>query len=149
MGEGRVGAFYMIQITPTFNIDERELQFDFVRASGPGGQNVNKVATAVQLRFDVPNSTLPEEAKTRLIHLAGKRMTSEGMLLIEAKRFRTQDQNREDALQRFVELVQKALIPPTPRRKTKPTALSKLKRLQAKRIKAGTKQLRKKSFDIE
>jgi ribosome-associated protein len=139
----------MIQISPTFNIDERELQLDFVRASGPGGQNVNKVATAVQLRFDVTHSTLPEEAKTRLMQFAGKRMSSEGILLIEAKRFRTQEQNREDALQRFVELVQKALIPPKPRKRTKPTALSKTKRLKAKRIKADNKRLRKKSFDIE
>jgi ribosome-associated protein len=139
----------MIEITPTFNIDERELQFDFVRASGPGGQNVNKVATAVQLRFDVTHSTLPEEAKKRLMQLAGKRMSTEGILLIEAKRFRTQEQNRADALQRFVELVQKALIPPKARKKTKPTAVSKLKRLEAKRIKADTKRLRKKSFDIE
>jgi len=139
----------MIQITPNFNIDERELQLDFVRASGPGGQNVNKVATAVQLRFDITHSTLPEEAKTRLMQLAGKRMSSEGILLIEAKRFRTQEQNREDALQRFVELVRKALIPPKPRKRTKPTALSKTKRLKAKRIKADTKRLRKKSFDIE
>ena len=139
----------MMEITPTFNIDERELQFDFVRASGPGGQNVNKVATAVQLRFDVTHSTLPEEAKKRLMQLAGKRMSTEGILLIEAKRFRTQEQNRADALQRFIELVQKALIPPKARKKTKPTAVSKLKRLEAKRIKADTKRLRKKSFDIE
>ena len=144
-----MGAFCMIQITPTFNIDERELQLDFVRASGPGGQNVNKVATAVQLRFDVTHSSLPEEAKRRLIHLAGKRMSSEGVLLIEAKRFRTQEQNREDALQRFIELVRKALVPPKPRKRTKPTALSKAKRLKAKKIKADTKRLRKKSFDIE
>ncbi len=139
----------MLEITPTFNIDERELQLDFVRASGPGGQNVNKVATAVQLRFDVTSSTLPEEAKTRLMRFAGKRMSTEGILLIEAKRFRTQEQNREDALQRFVELVRRALIPPKARKRTKPTALSKLKRLEAKRIKANTKSLRKKSFDIE
>ena len=95
------------------------------------------------------HSSLPEEAKTRLMQLAGKRISTECILLIEAKRFRTQEQNREDVLQRFVELVQRALIPPKPRRKTKPTALSKLKRLQAKRIKADTKRLRKKSFDIE
>ena len=139
----------MIEISPTFNIDERELQLDFVRASGPGGQNVNKVATAVQLRFDVMHSTLPEEAKTRLMQLAGKRMSGEGILLLEAKRFRTQEQNREDSIQRFIELVQKALIPPKPRKRTKPTALSKTKRLKAKRIKADTKRLRKKSFDIE
>ena len=139
----------MIQITPTFNIDERELQLDFVRASGPGGQNVNKVATAVQLRFDVAHSALPEEAKTRLIHLAGQRMTSDGILLIEAKRFRTQEHNREDAIHRLVELVRKALVPPEPRKRTKPTALSKAKRLKAKKIKAATKRLRKKSFDVE
>ena len=139
----------MLEITPTFSIDERELQLDFVRASGPGGQNVNKVATAVQLRFDVTHSTLPEEAKKRLMQLAGKRISTEGILLIEAKRFRTQEQNREDALQRLVELVQKALIPPKSRKKTKPTAVSKLKRLEAKKIKADTKRLRKKSFDIE
>ena len=139
----------MIQITPNFSVDERELQFDFVRASGPGGQNVNKVATAVQLRFDITHSSLPEEAKTRLMQFAGKRMSSEGILLIEAKRFRTQEQNREDALQRFVDLVQRALIPPKTRKKTKPTAVSKLKRLEAKKIKADTKRLRKKSFDVE
>jgi ribosome-associated protein len=149
MGEGWVGAFCMIEITPTFNIDERELQLDFVRASGPGGQNVNKVATAVQLRFDVTHSTLPEEVKRRLMQLAGKRMSSEGVLLIEAKRSRTQEQNREDALKRFVDLVRRALIPPKPRKRTNPTTLSKTKRLKAKRIKADTKRLRKKSFDIE
>src|SRR5688572_8546882 len=139
----------MIEITPSVHIDERDLQIYFVRASGPGGQNVNKVATAVQLRFDVNASSLPEEVKARLIHLAGNRITSEGVLLIEAKRFRTQEQNRDDALQRFVELVQKALVMPKARKKTKPTAVSKLKRLEAKRIKADTKRLRKKSFDIE
>src|SRR6188474_3140881 len=139
----------MIEITPTFNIDERELQLDFVRASGPGGQNVNKVATAVQLRFDVTHSSLPEEAKRRLIHLAGKRMSSEGVLLIEAKRFRTQEQNREDALQRFIELVRKVLIPPKPRKQTRPTAASKAKRIQAKKLRGDTKRLRNKSFDLE
>ena len=99
----------MIEISPSVQIDERDLQLDFVRASGPGGQNVNKVATAAQLRFDVRASSLPEEAKTRLMHLAGNRVSREGVLLIEAKRFRTQEQNREDAIQRFVELVRKAL----------------------------------------
>src|ERR1041384_330386 len=114
----------MLEITPSLEIDERELQIDFTRASGPGGQNVNKVATAVQLRFDVNASSLPEEGKRRLIHLAGNRITSEGVLLIEAKRYRTQEQNREDAIQRFVDLVRKALIVPKARKKTKPTQAS-------------------------
>jgi len=139
----------MIEITPTIKIDERELKFDFIRASGPGGQNVNKVATAAQLRFDAANSSLPAELKTRLMHLAGKRVTSEGILLIEAKRFRTQEQNREDATQRFVELVRKSLIKPKARRKTKPTKASKETRLREKKRKGDIKRLRNKSFDKE
>lgn len=139
----------MLEITPDFQIDERELQFDYIRASGPGGQNVNKVATAVQLRFNVNNSSLSEDVKKRLIHLAGKRITSEGVLLIEAKRFRTQEQNREDALQRFVELVRKSFIKPKARRKTKPTKASKEARLKEKKRKGDIKSLRKKSFDME
>jgi ribosome-associated protein len=141
----------MIEITPSLQIDERELQIDFVRASGPGGQNVNKVSTAAQLRFDVGASSLPQEVKARLIRLAGNRMTSEGVLLIEAKRFRTQEQNREDALQRFVELVRKALSPPKPRKPTKPTAGSKAKRLKEKKVRGDIKRLRNKnkSFDLE
>ena len=139
----------MLEITPGLFIDERELQIDFIRASGPGGQNVNKVATAVQLRFKVWDSSLPEEAKARLTHLAGKRITSEGMLLIEAKRFRTQEQNREAALQRFVELVRKSLVKPKARRKTKPTRASKEARLKEKKRKRDIKRLRNKSFDME
>ena len=139
----------MIEITPSLQIDERELQIDFIRASGPGGQNVNKVATAVQLRFDVRASSLPEEIQVRLIQLAGNRITSEGVLLIEAKRFRTQEQNREDALQRFVELVRKALVPPKQRKPTKPSATSKAKRLKAKKIRGDTKRQRNSSFDLE
>ena len=138
----------MLEITPSLKIDERELQLEFVRASGPGGQNVNKVATAVQLRFDVMNSSLPEEIKTRLIHLAGQRMTSEGILLIEAKRFRTQEQNRDDAIQRFAELVRKAAVKPKPRRKTKPTQASKEKRLKAKKVRGEIKKIRQsKSYE--
>lgn len=139
----------MIEITPSLHIDERELQIDFVRASGPGGQNVNKVATAAQLRFDVNASSLSEDVRRRLIRLAGNRVTTEGVLLIEAKRFRTQEQNREDAVQRFVELVRKALIPPKPRKQTRPTAASKAKRIKAKKLRGDTKRLRTKSFDLE
>ena len=132
----------MIEITPSLQIDENELQIDFIRSSGPGGQNVNKVATAVQLRFDVRASSLPEDVKARLLHLAGKRVTSEGTLLIEAKRFRTQEQNREDAIQRFVELVRKALLPPKARRKTKPTQVSKEERLKEKKRRGEIKKMR-------
>lgn len=140
----------MLEITPSFSIDESELQLDFVRSSGPGGQNVNKVATAVQLRFDVRASSLPEEVKARLLAIAGHRATAEGELLIEARRFRTQDQNREDAIRRFVELVRKAFIPPKSRHKTKPTAVSKAKRLKGKKIKGEIKRLRRnRSFETE
>jgi len=132
----------MIEISPSLQIDERQLQIDYVRASGPGGQNVNKVATAAQLRFDVQASGLPEDVQARLTHLAGNRMTSEGLLLIEAKRFRTQEQNREDAIQRFVELVRKALVKPKARKKTKPTQASKEERLQEKKRRAEIKKMR-------
>lgn len=132
----------MIEITPTFSVDESELEFAFVRASGPGGQNVNKVATAVQVRFDIENSSLPEEVKDRLNHQAGKKLSSEGVLLIEAKRFRTQEQNREDAIRRFVELVQHAFRKPKARTKTKPTAASKEKRLKSKKQRGEIKKLR-------
>jgi ribosome-associated protein len=124
-------------------MDERELQIDFIRASGPGGQNVNKVATAVQLRFDVSASSLPEDVKTRLIKLAGNRLTSEGVLLIEAKRFRTQEKNREDAIQRFVELVRKSLVKPKARKKTKPTQASKEDRLKEKKKRGEIKKMRR------
>jgi len=133
----------MIEITPSLKIAERELTFEYIRASGPGGQNVNKVATAVQLRFDVHASSLPEEVKLRLIHLVGKRVTSEGILSIEAKRFRTQEQNRFDAIERFTELLKKASIKQKARRKTKPTAASKEKRLQAKKQRGEVKKNRR------
>ena len=139
----------MLEITPTFQRDERELQIDFIRASGPGGQNVNKVATAVQLRFDVNNSSLSEEVKKRLIDLGGKRITSEGVLVIEAKRFRTQEQNREDAIQRLIGLVRKSFEKPKARRKTKPTKAAKEARLKEKKRKAAIKRLRNKTFDTE
>ena len=132
----------MIEITPSLQIDERELQIDFIRASGPGGQNVNKVATAAQLRFDVNASSLPEEAKARLIQIAGSRITNESVLLIEAKRFRTQEQNREDAIHRFIELIRKSLVKPKARKKTKPTQSSKEERLKEKKRRGEIKKLR-------
>ncbi|HLF72982.1 MAG TPA: alternative ribosome rescue aminoacyl-tRNA hydrolase ArfB [Anaerolineales bacterium] len=132
----------MLEITPSIKIDERELQLEFTRASGPGGQNVNKVASAVQLRFDVANSSLPEQVKTRLIQLAGQRITTEGVLLIEAKRFRTQEQNREDAIQRFAQLVRRAAARPKLRKRTKPTQASREKRLKAKKERGEIKKNR-------
>ena len=144
------GSFLsMIQITPSNQIDERELQLEYVRASGPGGQNVNKVATAVQLRFDITNSpSLASDIKGRLIQLAGNRVNTDGILLIEAKRFRTQEANREDAIQRFVELVRRSIVPPKPRRKTKPTTASKEKRLKEKKQRGDKKKNRQnKTFE--
>ena len=119
----------MIPITHTITIDENEIQEHFVHASGPGGQNVNKVATSVQLRFDVANSrSLPEEVRKRLISLAGNRITEDGILIIEARRFRTQGRNREDATERLVELIRNATRRPIIRRKTRATLASKIHR---------------------
>jgi ribosome-associated protein len=132
----------MIEITPSFSIDDGELQFTFVRSSGPGGQNVNKVATAAQLRFDLNQSTLPGEVKERLRQIAANKITTEGELIIEAKRFRTQEQNREDALNRFVELLRRAFERPKPRRKTKPTAASQQRRLKQKKQRGEIKKSR-------
>ena len=140
----------MFQITPSIHIDERELQFEFIRASGPGGQNVNKVATAVQLRFDITNSpSLASDVKGRLIRLAGKRVNADGVLLIESRRFRTQEANREDAVQKFLELLRRSLVPPKPRQKTRPTAASREKRLQGKKRKGAVKRTRSKSYEME
>ena len=129
-------------ITDSLSIDESELEWDFVRSSGPGGQNVNKVATAAQLRYDLNRSTLPAEAKERLRHIAANKITTEGELIIEAKRFRTQEQNREDALNRLVELLRRAFEKPKTRRKTKPTAASQQKRLEEKKQRGEIKKNR-------
>ncbi|MFC1942264.1 alternative ribosome rescue aminoacyl-tRNA hydrolase ArfB [Chloroflexota bacterium] len=133
----------MIQVTPTIAIGESELQEEFIRASGPGGQNVNKVSTAVRLRFDVANSrSLPEEVRIRLISLAGNQITEGGMLIIDARRFRNQGRNREDATNRLVELLRNAAQRPKVRRKTRPTLASKMRRLESKRRSAESKRVR-------
>ena len=139
----------MLEITPTLQIDERELHFDFIRSAGPGGQNVNKVATAVQLRFSIPGSSLPEPVKDRLLKLAGKRVSQDGVLIIEARSYRTQDQNKEAAIQRLVELVKKASVRPRPRRKTRPSLASKLERIKDKRQRGEVKKLRQTSRSPE
>ena len=133
----------MIHIIRSITIDESEIQECFVRASGPGGQNINKVATAVPLRFDVANShSLPEEVRLRLSSLAGNRITEDGILIIDARRFRTQGRNRENAIDRLVELIRNAAQRPKFRRRTRPTLTSKIRRLESKRHGAESKRLR-------
>ena len=133
----------MIRITPAISIDERELEERFIRASGPGGQNVNKVSSAVQLRFDVRGSpSLPDSVRARLERLAGRRLTREGVLVISAQRHRTQERNRQDALDRLIELIERAAVAPIPRRPTKPTRGSRERRLESKKRRSSIKGLR-------
>ncbi len=133
-----------IRITPNISIADDEVTFEFVRSPGPGGQNVNKVSTTAQLRFDVGASeSLSDEVKQRLRTLAGRRMTADGVLVIQARRYRSQARNRDDALDRFVDLVRRAAARPKVRRKTKPTAASKQRRLETKRRRSLTKQRRR------
>jgi ribosome-associated protein len=140
----------MIRITPAISIDESELTEDFVRSSGPGGQNVNKLSTAVQLRFDVRQSpSLPNDVAIRLMRLAGSRLTKEGVIVITAQRHRTQERNRQDARDRLIELIQEAAVVPAKRRPTKPTKAAREKRLESKKRRGSIKGLRrtKPSFD--
>ncbi|MCE5327751.1 MAG: aminoacyl-tRNA hydrolase [Planctomycetaceae bacterium] len=136
----------MIEIAPGISIDEKDLRLDFIRSAGPGGQNVNKVSTAVQLRFDLAgNETLPEAVRRRLTTLAGRRLNAAGELIIEARRYRTQGANRQDAIERLAGLIRSASRPPRARKPTKPSAASRHKRLESKRRRAATKSLRRKS----
>jgi ribosome-associated protein len=139
----------MIKINSKLKIDENECKVKFIRASGPGGQNVNKVATAVQLRFNVrANRSLPEDVRESLMKVAGNRLNDKGELIIVAKRFRTQERNRQDAIDRLVKLIQKAAIKKTPRKKTKVPAAAKKRRLEQKKIRGKTKILRRSVDDI-
>lgn len=134
----------MIRVTRQIGIDEREIEESFVRASGPGGQNVNKLATAVQLRFNVRGSrSLPPDVRARLERLAGSRLTRDGVLVIIAQRHRTQARNRDDALNRLLDLVRRAAVAPRPRRPTKPPKASRERRIEGKKRRAGIKRLRR------
>jgi ribosome-associated protein len=141
----------MIRITDTIvAIDDAEVDERFIRSSGPGGQHVNKVSTAVQLRFDIVNSpSLPDDVRERLIGLAGNRMTEDGILVIEARRFRSQEKNRQDAMRRLQKLMSQAAHRPKPRRSTTPTLASQCRRLSAKRLGGETKRLRRPVYDVE
>jgi ribosome-associated protein len=132
----------MLRISRDLSIDENDIEIGFVRSSGPGGQNVNKVATSAQLRFDARRIALPADAAARLERLAGQRMTKDGVIVIQAQRFRTQERNRADAIDRLVELLREAMVRPTPRRPTRPTLGSKQRRLEGKKRRGDIKASR-------
>ena len=136
-----------VEVTPGLVIDDSEFEERFVRASGPGGQNVNKVSTAVQLRFDVRRSSLPDDVRERLRGIAGSRMTAEGVLVIDARTNRTQSQNREEARERLADLIRQALVRPRRRRKTRPTKASKERRVESKKRRSETKRGRRATGD--
>ena len=134
----------MIRVTKHINLDESEIEYRFVRASGPGGQHVNKAATAVQLRFDVANSpSLPDDVRYRLIRLAGRQVTEEGILIIDARRYRSQERNRQDATDRLLQLIRSAASRPKVRRRTRPTRAARERRLEEKRRRSETKRRRR------
>ena len=139
-----------MRINQTLDIGDNELEERFVRSSGPGGQNVNKVSTAVELRFNLAaNTSIPPPAKARLVKLAGRRLTDDGVLIIQADRFRTQEMNRSDAKKRLTELIAEALIAPKPRIKTRPSRASKERRIKAKTVRGGVKKMRASKPDFD